>query len=233
MSIEDSTSVPVSKDEDPAEAEESLSIVAGEEGRDLVANPQRHIAYDPEVFRRDPNEDLWVFGYGSLIWNPGFRFVEQRKAELQGYHRAFCIKSEHYRGTAEQPGLVLGLDEGGSCLGIAFRIAEDEADIALPYLWDREMVTMVYRPAKVSLRLLQEDAAGKATWNQSVSAFTFVARPDHRQYYAGKDPKVIAGIVRQAVGSAGPNWDYLCNTADHLRQLDLADPMMEALITGL
>src|SRR3546814_813588 len=92
------------------------------------------------------DRDVWVFGYGSLMWNPGFAFLERQPALLRGYHRAFCIYSEHYRGTRERPGLVLGLDRGGSCRGIAFRVAQAAARAVLGYLWDREMVPSVYAP---------------------------------------------------------------------------------------
>lgn len=218
--------------DDPAEAEETVSVEPQDEGRDLVANPRRHVPFDEAAFAREPGQPLWVFGYGSLMWNPGFAHLETRKALLFGYHRAFCIKSEHYRGTPEFPGLVLGLDEGGTCRGLAFRIAEEDAGVALPYLWDREMVTMVYRPARAKIRFLDAptDVPGSPPAESTETAFTFVARPDHRQYCCRTSPEEVGRIVARAVGKAGPNRDYLANTAAHLRALDLEDPEMEDLL---
>src|SRR5690349_2563312 len=88
-----------------------------------------------------PDSDLWVFGYGSLIWKPGFEFVEQRPARLIGEHRSLCIYSMVHRGTPEKPGLVLGLDRGGACQGVAFRVARKQRDATVAYLREREQVT--------------------------------------------------------------------------------------------
>ncbi len=103
-----------------------------------AATGARPSAGEHSLIRNDDG-DIWVFGYGSLMWNPGFPHVEVRPATLRGYHRAFCLYSEHYRGTPERRGLVLGLDRGGSCVGRAFRVAADEADAAMDYLIKREM----------------------------------------------------------------------------------------------
>src|SRR3546814_17447583 len=107
--------------------------------------------WSSDVCSSDLDRDVWVFGYGSLMWNPGFAFLERQPALLRGYHRAFCIYSEHYRGTRERPGLVLWLDRGGSCRGIAFRVAQAAAPEVLGSLWDREVVTSVYAPRTVAL----------------------------------------------------------------------------------
>ena len=101
----------------------------------------------------DPGSDLWVFGYGSLMWNPGFPFAERHAATLPGYHRSFCVASHRYRGTPERPGLVLGLDRGGSCRGIVFRVAAADVPVALDYLWEREMDNRVYLPKLLQVRL--------------------------------------------------------------------------------
>jgi cation transport regulator ChaC len=100
-----------------------------------------------------PGAPLWVFGYGSLMWNPGFPHLERQPAVLHGYHRRFCVLSHYYRGTPERPGLVLGLDRGGSCRGIAFKVAPDDVEAVVAYLWEREMVTGVYRPSLRQIRL--------------------------------------------------------------------------------
>src|SRR3546814_18492414 len=118
------------------------------------------------------------------MWNPGFDFLEKRPALLRGYHRAFCIYSEHYRGTRERPGLVLGLDRGGSCRGIAFRVAQAAAREVLGYLWDREMVTSVYAPRTVAL------------WvgGRRIGAEAFVVAREHAQYAGRLDDAPAARI---------------------------------------
>lgn len=167
--------------------------------------------------------DIWVFGYGSLMWNPGFDFLEKRPALLRGYHRAFCIYSEHYRGTRERPGLVLGLDRGGSCRGIAFRVAQTAARDVLGYLWDREMVTSVYAPRTV------------APWIDGcrIDAEAFVVARKHIQYAGRLDDAAAAGIIRQGVGISGPNRDYLENTVRHLDALGIRDCPLHRLLRSI
>lgn len=172
----------------------------------------------PDLVR--PGEEIWVFAYGSLMWNPGFAFVERRPARLRGYHRRFCVYSHIYRGTPEAPGLVLGLDRGGSCRGIAFRVAAERAPQTLAYLWDREMVTSVYRPA-----LRTVEAGG-----EPVRALCFLANPAHRQYCGERDIACIAALIRQGHGRSGSNREYLENTVAHLRELGIIDRGLEALL---
>lgn len=170
------------------------------------------------------DSDIWVFGYGSLMWNPGFPFVEARPAHLQGYHRAFCLYSEHYRGTPERRGLVLGLDQGGSCLGRAFRVAAAEADAAMDYLIKREMFgheVDVYelRWLPVTLGDTVEDA----------NAACFVVNPAH-DHYAGKlSPEKISEIIARASGTSGTNREYLTNTITQLDELGIADGPLHEL----
>lgn len=151
--------------------------------------------------------DLWVFGYGSLMWNPGFQHAERRRARLWGYHRAPCVFSINWRGTPDLPGIVMGLAPGGSCCGLAFRVAAADRAATLEYLDGRELITNVYRPISTTLRL--DDA-------RTVTALTYVARPDHPQF-AGRTPlPELVPYVRQASGIAGPAIDYLANTVAHL-----------------
>jgi glutathione-specific gamma-glutamylcyclotransferase len=165
-------------------------------------------------------EDFWVFAYGSLMWRPGFDFLEARPALLRGYHRAFCIASTHYRGSAERPGLVLGLDRGGACRGRVYRIAAEKAAPVARYLHEREMVTGVYDPRWVRVAT----AAGVLT------AVTYVADRAHPQY-AGKLPaERIIGMIRRGVGTAGSNIDYLANTVRHLDELGIADGPLHRLL---
>lgn len=161
----------------------------------------------------DHSSDLWVFGYGSLMWRPGFDYLEMHRAHIHGYHRAFCVYSWVHRGTRERPGLVLGLDRGGSCVGMAFRVRAEDADNVIAYLDEREMVTGVYIPRMVRLRL-----AGR-----EVLARTYVADRGHEQY-AGKLPiEAQAKQVEGAVGQSGVNRDYVLSTVAHLEEIGILD----------
>ncbi len=166
--------------------------------------------------------DLWIFGYGSLIWEPGFGFAEKRLAVLHGYRRAFCMTSIHYRGTPEVPGLVLALDraEAGSCAGVAYRVTDAEATGVLDYLRARELVSYAYDEARLPVML--DDGS-------EVTAVTYVTNRDHAQYRGGLTLEAQAEIIARAIGPRGPNADYLMNTAAGLAALGLADPDLEQL----
>ncbi|MCB1428360.1 MAG: gamma-glutamylcyclotransferase [Nitratireductor sp.] len=168
--------------------------------------------------------DLWVFGYGSLMWNPGFAIEERRRARLHGVHRGLCIHSWVHRGTRENPGLVLGLARGGSCTGIAFRVAEENRTEVIAYLRERELVTSVYLESWRPVRL---------ETGEKVRALTYVADPDHEQYAGRLDDTEIAAIVRTAAGKSGTNMDYVCNTVAHLREQAVHDPHLEAVFEAL
>jgi cation transport protein ChaC len=161
----------------------------------------------------------WIFGYGSLMWRPGFRFLEQQPARLEGYHRAPCIYSHHHRGTFDVPGLVLGLDSGGFCLGIAFRIDIKDRVQIFDYLYEREMIGYAYKPACVDVEI-----AGKM-----VRAYTFVADPTHEQYAGKLDEEHAARIIMRAQGISGLNRDYLLNTVHKLETEGFAEPALLAL----
>ena len=162
-----------------------------------------------------PRGDLWIFGYGSLMWSPDFRFAERKTGLVHGYHRALCILSNRYRGTPEKPGLVMGLCRGGSCWGMAFRVVPGRAKEALDRLWQREMLNRVYRPkfVPVALRGLQR-----------VKALAFVADTGHRQFVRELDIKKRARLVAQGVGQRGHCVDYIRNTLEHMRELGVHDP---------
>ena len=164
--------------------------------------------------------DLWVFGYVSLMWRPGFDYVEKQRARLNGYHRALCIYSWEHRGTRERPGLVMGLDRGGSCVGIAFRVAGDKREEALRYLRERELVTNVYleRTSKISL-----------ADNRIVDAVTYVADKNHEQYAGRLSVEDAATQVCGAVGQMGPNEDYVLNTYDQIGQMGIKDSWLSNL----
>ena len=160
-----------------------------------------------------PRGDLWIFGYGSLMWDPGFPYVQWAPALIYGYHRAFCISSNRWRGTPDRPGLVLGLDRGGACRGIAFLVARADVGPALEALWAREMRRRVYRP-----QLLRARLPGK-----EVQALAFVADPKHAGYAGRLSVEQTAERIANCRGARGPNLDYLIRTIKHLAELGVRD----------
>lgn len=158
--------------------------------------------------------DLWVFGYGSLMWNPGFAFTERAEARLFGFHRALCIYSFRHRGTEARPGLVLGLDRGGSCHGVAFRIPPDEVAATHAYLTEREQMNRVYFERMQTIRLRD---------GRLVRALAYVADRRHRQYAGRLDPATILTLVRQGEGQSGRCRDYVLSTLNAIAGLGIAD----------
>jgi cation transport protein ChaC len=169
-------------------------------------------------------DDLWVFGYGSLIWRPGFAFEESIGARLHGYHRALCIFSHVHRGTPERPGLVLGLDRGGLCRGLAFRVASKNAAETIAYLRAREQATSVYLERHRPVRL--EDG-------RSVMALFYVADRRHLQYAGRLPPEKLLELVRDGKGQSGENPDYVLRTHEHLRKMGVFDPVLADLARKL
>ena len=169
-----------------------------------------------------PRDDFWVFGYGSLMWDPGFAYQAREPALLYGYHRAFCIVSHRHRGTRERPGLVLGLAPGGSCLGRAYKVAEQDVDGVLAYLDDREMPDYVYIPRTVPVRL---KAGGRR-----IRAHTYVADVTRTDRCLPKlSLKETAAYICRGVGQRGPNTEYLANTIEHLDELGIKEGRLHAL----
>jgi glutathione-specific gamma-glutamylcyclotransferase len=168
--------------------------------------------------------DLWVFGYGSLMWRPGFEAVEILPARLSGFHRALCVHSYVHRGTRERSGLVLGLDRGGSCRGMAFRVEAANRDAVTGYLRERELVTNVYLEKTVGVALND---------GRKVLALTYVVDQKHIQYAANLSVEDAAQIVAGASGVSGTNPDYVANTVQHLRQMDIHDSLLEGIVTRL
>ncbi len=165
---------------------------------------------------------LWVFGYGSLLWNPGFEPVERRRAVLKGFHRSFCMLSIHHRGSEKEPGLVLALDAApdGQCTGVAFRVAkEQEADVLLA-LRERELISSAYYEDTLAVTL--DDGA-------EVDALCYIINRDHRQY-CQYDLETQAQIIARSEGGRGPNPEYLYNTAAHLDEMDIKDADMRWLV---
>ncbi len=173
--------------------------------------------------------DFWVFGYGSLIWRPGFAHVETRRARLYGYRRSLCVYSFVHRGTRERPGLVLGLDRGGSCIGLAFRVPGELRDEVLSYLRERELVTSVYLERVLDISL---DGNG-VDKGESVKALAYIVDRQHEQYAGGLDAAHAASVIRGAVGRSGNNEDYVLSTLEHLRALGIRDHWLEEVAKGV
>jgi glutathione-specific gamma-glutamylcyclotransferase len=164
--------------------------------------------------------DFWVFGYASLMWNPGFAFEEAVKARLSGYHRTLCVHSRHYRGTPERSGLVMGLDRGGSCVGVAFRVKADlEAEVR-EYLRQREMISAIYHERMVPVRIHD---------GRSAQALAYVVDTSHEQFAGHLSTEDAARVVSGASGSAGSNEEYVLNTIRHLREIGIRDRWLEGV----
>lgn len=166
---------------------------------------------------------MWVFAYGSLVWNPGFDPAQRVLARLGGYHRSFCMRSIHYRGTPERPGLVLALDAapGAGCRGVALRVKPEEQERVLADLRARELVSSAYLERRLPLDL---------DGGQQVEALAYVVDPDHDQYCGGLDLEEQAHIIASAHGGRGANTEYLYQTAAHLAQLGIEDGDLDWLV---
>lgn len=162
-----------------------------------------------------------MFGFGSLMWDPGFPFVDRRPALVHGYHRALCVYSVSYRGTHQCPGLVLGLDRGGSCRGIAFRVEASEGNAAIDYLHGREMNNNAYVPEYLNARL---------DGGETVRAYSFIARRDHPQYTGKLSLERTVELVLQGVGPRGTALDYLQQTVAHLDEFGIGDGPLHRIL---
>ncbi|HZP18777.1 MAG TPA: gamma-glutamylcyclotransferase [Bauldia sp.] len=168
--------------------------------------------------------DFWVFGYGSLMWRPGFAYAEAVPATLVGAHRALCVYSHVHRGTREHPGLVLGLDRGGACRGTGYRVGQEKRDEVLAYLRERELVTDVYRESVRPIRLRS---------GNTVPAITYIVDRSHPQYAGALPRERLLALVRDSRGRSGANRDYVINTVEHLRALGVRDGTLEWLAERL
>jgi len=170
---------------------------------------------------RNLEEGVWVFGYGSLMWNPDFIVEEKLSGEVKGFHRRLCLKSIVYRGTPDYHGLVFGLDQGATCQGMAFRIAQENLQSELQKVWEREMFAETYIPTWVNVE----------TKKKIISAITFVINPEHEHYVPDLELEEVAERVVRAEGKCGTCHDYVQNTVKFLHQLGLRDPVLEQLLT--
>jgi cation transport protein ChaC len=164
---------------------------------------------------------FWVFGYGSLMWRPGFQYEVRRRARIHGFHRSLCVYSHVHRGTPERPGLVMGLDRGGSCEGVAFGVSQDKRDEVMSYLRSREQVTMVYR--EVLSRIRFKDTG------EPVEAVTYAVDRSHQQYAGKLAIEEQIRFIIQGQGQSGACCEYVLNTAAHLREMRIEDSVLESL----
>lgn len=170
--------------------------------------------------------DFWVFGYGSLMWNPGFSYVERRLGLTRGAHRSLCIYSVVHRGTHDRPGLVLGLDRGGSCWGAAYRVRSDLRDEVVAYLRGREQPTSVYKEAWRRVILTGGSEA-------PINALCYVADRRHEEYAGRLSLAEQVRLVRQGIGEAGANPEYVENTVRHLDEAGITDHRLQQLYAEL
>ena len=171
-----------------------------------------------------PDGDFWVFAYGSLMWNPGFDYIDSTPAILHGYHRRLCLWSINYRGTVDQPGLVLGLAKGGSCQGYAYRIADHHTESAITYLCDRELISGAYDARLCSVSL--EDG-------RKVQSLTFVCRTDHPHFVTHLEFEDTVNVVKTARGNRGCNRDYVINTVEHMNQINIRNTNLHKVAARL
>jgi cation transport protein ChaC len=183
---------------------------------ELVASWQQSLAAAPEG-------DPWVFGYGSLIWNPAFHFADRKIARLYGYHRQFSLWTHLGRGTPDNPGMVLGLVPRGSCTGVAFRVRRDQAEEEFDIIWRREMVSGAYRPIWTRVH----------TGAGPVPALTFVINPEHPRFAGDVPEERVIRALATACGPLGRCADYLLNTVEHLEEMDIRDRTLDRLTQGV
>ena len=171
----------------------------------------------------DASTEVWIFAYGSLMWRPGFPFVEAAPARLHGYHRSLCVYSWVHRGTREVPGVVLGLDRGGSCRGWAFRIEPAQEAEVLAYVDSRELVTEVYRRRRLPVTI----------GARRVLAWGYVVRRDHAQYAGQLPHERLLELARRGVGRSGRCRDYIVSTVEHLESMGIVDGPLHKLAKAL
>ncbi|CAN5906479.1 gamma-glutamylcyclotransferase [soil metagenome] len=187
----------------------------------FLSSAEREASLNTAMVRYPAGEEAWVFAYGSLMWNPAMEFAEVQPCRVEGWRRSFCFWTPLGRGTPELPGLMLGLESGGSCEGIAYRLAPHQVRSELGILWNREMLAGVYQPQWVPTRLRD---------GRTVTAVTFVVDTAHCQYCGDLPIERAAHHIAFAEGRRGACRDYLANTVAHARALDIEDSYIEELV---
>jgi cation transport protein ChaC len=198
---------------------------------DHWSDDRRALSLEATLGAWDRNTPVWIFGYGSLIWRPEFEYEIKTRAQAHGYHRSLCLWSRVYRGTPECPGLVLGLEPGGSCNGVAFLIAAQNVKRELRALWEREMVTGSYVPRWLKVRTHQPGVP------QHLRALGFVMDRQASGYAGELDRATLLATVRRARGERGSSADYLLTTVRCLAEYGIHDPHLaelaeEVMLTG-
>jgi cation transport protein ChaC len=179
---------------------------------------------------RNGGGPVWIFAYGSLMWDPDIACAEARPALLYGYHRSFCLYSYDYRGTRERPGLVLGLDRGGACWGMALRLDDSALPVALDHIWSREMSGGgVYEMRRLKVRAVGLQPTGLIRGGAALAAHAFVMRRDHPDYAGPLPLDDKARLILGAAGRRGACRDYFATTLYHLEQLGLVDRPLHRL----
>lgn len=193
----------------------------GRTGSTQMSDQQRFDLVQSTLQNLGSNNELWVFGYGSLIWNPALDFTEQRRCSIQGFQRRFCFWTTLSRGTIDHPGLMMGLVKGDRCVGVAYRIDLERAATELDILFRREMVNFVYQPTWVETRCVDSDKCFKS--------LTFVVDPSNDRFANQLSQAETVSTLSTAQGPLGRNCDYLFELTKKLRELDIADPELEEL----
>lgn len=196
-----------------------IEAQAGSDPVRLLTDEEREASIRRTLACRPDGGDVWVFAYGSLIWNPAIHVRDRIDARLVGWHRRYCLWSTLGRGTPDCPGLMLGLEKGGSCRGAAYRIAAADVPTELDILWRREMVSGSYVPRWTRART----PAGE------VSAIAFTINRDHPRYAGLLDDEQVAAVVARAAGPLGTCREYLDNTVEHLRAMGIRDGRLERI----
>lgn len=196
-----------------------LALADSPLARHLLSDEELEASLQQTLARRPPGPDLWLFGYGSLVWNPFVRFLERRPGTVRGYHRSFCLWSRINRGTPDQPGLALGLEPGGACRGSLFRIDAAIAEQELRILWRREMMMGSYHPRWVRARSRGEE----------LTALTFAINRDGTNYAGKLSEARIVDIMLRAAGLYGSSADYLLRTVEGLAHCGIRDARLERL----
>lgn len=189
--------------------------------RFFLSAEERAASLKEALARYGPGEDAWIFAYGSLMWNPALDYADSLPCRVEGWHRSFCFWTPLGRGTPELPGLMLALERGGACEGIAYRLSPEQVESELAILWNREMLSGVYRPQWVSATLRD---------GRLVTAVTFEVDPAHSQYCGDLPIEKQAHHMAFAEGRRGTSRDYLANTAAHARALGIHDPYIEDMV---
>jgi cation transport protein ChaC len=185
----------------------------------FLSAEEREASRKATLAKHAAGDDLWIFGYGSLMWNPAIHVAESRKATLDGFHRSFCLSLQMGRASPKTPGLMLALDEGGTCVGVAHRIAAEHVKSETNILWMREMLSGAYTPRWVKLRFEEEEAIG----------VTFVINRVHKRFTGPLTQDEIAGRIATAEGILGKNRDYLYRTIKELEKMGVIDEPIHAI----